>query len=918
MSFPGEIWRRLQMLLHRGRFNQEMEEEMRLHLELRRQQQMAAGAAPDEARRAALRRFGNATRIREQSRTAWGWDWLESLLQDAGYGLRGLLRSPGLTTVALLSLALGIGANTAIFSLLDAVLLRSLPVADAQQLVLFGHGRWVGSMSGLPNRSWDLFSYPFYRAFSRETNVFSGVTAINSIEMGAHASFAGGALQLARADLVSGTYFSVLGVHPILGRTLTEDDDRAPGAGPVAVASYAWWTRHGRDPAVLGKTVRIESTNYTVVGVAQPGFFGATVGQSPDFWIPLSMEKEISPGWNGLDDKDFQSLYLIARRKPGIPLAQAATSTNLLFRQIIRSEYLGANPSPKELQDVQRAQIDLTPAARGLSQLRLQMSLPLEILMTVVGLVLLIACANIANLLLARGAARSREIAIRMALGATRARLVRQLLTESSLLAGAGALLGVGLAWRAGALLLRLGARHGEPAPLDVAPDGRVLLFTLAITGVTAILFGVAPALRATRPAMASSLKEGRGTIGAPLRNRLGRGLIVAQIALSLVLLAGAGLFVRSLVKIAGVDTGFDKHNVLIFGLDEYATGLAQDERLNNLQQQIEDRVQTVPGVRAASFSMFTFNEGEWSDDITVEGVPRTPENSEDVLYNVVGARFFSTFGLPILAGRGFTAQDTPHAPQVALVNEAMQRRYFPGGSAVGHRFGLGNDPAHSGDIEIIGVVKDAKYVTLSEQPQMVAYFPWTQHLQYFSNFSVRYQGDPRAVTAAVRQAIASVNHYVVVSSVYTLADQVDSSIGNEQLIAQLSTFFSLLATFLVCVGIYGLMSYAVARRTNEIGVRMALGAGRSDVQWMVIREILALAAAGLLFGIPVALLGANLVAKLEDPHLLSRILFGVGPNDPVSLAAGGLLILAVAALAGYLPARRASRVNPVEALRTE
>jgi predicted permease len=919
MDWLLRIARKLRLVAGREQFSRDLEDEMAYHRDQAERDLIAEGLPPRDARQAAARQFGNAASLRDQSREAWGWQPFEHLLQDVSFGLRTMLRrSPILTLVAVLSLALGIGANTAIFSLLDAILLRSLPVAAPHQLVLFGKGRWVGSTNGMPNKSWDLFSYPWYREFAQKTDVFSGVTAINSIEFGSHGSFAAGPRQLVRADLVSGSFFSVLGVHAMLGRTLNENDDRAPGAGPVAVASYAWWTREGRDPAVLGKAVRIQNTNYTVIGVAQPGFFGVTVGQSPDFWIPLSMEKEVSPGWNGLEDKDFQSLYLIARLKPGVSIAQAAASTNTLFRQIIRGQYLSASPSLKELDNLHRAQIELTPAARGLSQLRLEMSLPLEILMTVVALVLLIACANIANLLLARGAARAREIAVRMALGASRSRIVTQLLTESALLAVAGAVLGVALAWKAGTLLLHLSAGGDQGPAVDVTPDRRVLLFTLFITLATAFLFGIAPALRATRPSLAPTLKEGRGIASASARNRLGRGLIVAQIALSLVLLAGAGLFVRSLLKISSVDTGFDRRNVLTFFLDEYAAGLGQDARLNQLQQTIEDRVQTLPGVRADSFSMFTFNQGEWSDDLTVEGIPRSPQNSQDVLYNVVGAQFFDTFGLPLVAGRVFNAHDREHAPAVAIVNETLARRFFPTGSALGHRFGLGSDPAHAADYLIVGIVKDAKYVTLSEGPHMAAYFPWHQNIQYFSNFSVRYSGEPAAVIAEVRNVITQVNPGVIVSNVATLGEQVDASIGGQQLIAQLSTSFSLLATFLVCIGLYGLMSYAVARRTSEIGVRMALGAGRVAVQWMVMREILLLAALGLVIGVPVALLGLNLVAKLEDPHLMSRILFGVGPNDPLALTAAALLMLAVAAFAGYLPARRASRIDPMVALRDE
>jgi predicted permease len=843
---------------------------------------------------------------------------MSRLAQDLRYALRQLRKSPGFAAVAILSLALGIGANTTIFSLLDAILLRNLPVTAPDQLVLFGRGRWVGSMSGIPDKSWDLFSWPFYREFRARNDVFSGVAAVDSIEFGTHASVSGGSPWLSHIDLVSGNFFDVLGVHAAIGRTLTSSDDQTPGSGAVAVASYGWWVRQGRSPSVLGKTVRIESTNYTVVGVAQPGFFGTTVGESPDFWIPLSMEKEISPGWNGLNDKDFQSLYLIARRKSAVSVAQASAETNTRFRQIIRAEYLGAKPSAKELASLKQAEIELTPAARGLSPLRLQMSLPLQILMAVVALVLLIACANIANLLLARGAMRSREIAVRMALGAGRGRIIVQLLTESALIAISGAIVGIALSWRAGALLLHLVSGHGQTVPIDTTPDLKILLFTLAITACTALFFGIIPALRASDSGLTPAHFDGRGIAYQPLHNRTGRALIVAQVALSLVLLAGASLFLHSLLNLTDVNTGFDADNVLIFGLDEYSAGYGQDARLAGLQRQIEDRVQTLPGVRAASFSMFTFNEGEWSDPVTVQGLPRTPENGHDVLYNVVGDRYFATFGLPLIAGRTFNDQDKEGAPLVAVINETMAKRFFPGVSPIGRRFGIGADPSHSGDIEIIGVAKDAKYVTLSEPSQMAAYFPWSQHLQYFSNFSVRYSGGREAAINEVRDAIAQIDPNVAVSNVTALAAQVQDSIGNQRLIAQLSAFFALSAALLVCIGIYGLMSYAVARRTREIGIRIALGAARSSVQWLVLRENLILACAGVFLGIPFALLGTELVIKLEDPHLLSRVLYRVGPFDPVSVLVGLLVMVFASALAGVMPARRASRVEPTVALREE
>lgn len=895
-----------------------LREEMEAHLAMQAEENVRAGMSPAEARRQARLKFGGVEAVREEYHAEEGVPILEQLLQDSRFALRQMRRAPGFTLVAILTLALGIGANTAIFSLIDAILLRNLPVASPRQLVLFGRGLWVGSVDGMPHKSWELFSYPFFREFRDRNDVYSGVAAIDSIEFGTHASLDGGTKWLSHSDLVSGNFFDVLGVNTILGRTLTPDDDRAPGSGPVAVASYGWWVRQGRAPSVIGRTVRMESTNYTIVGVAQRGFFGVTIGESPDFWIPLSMEKEISPGWNGLNDQDFQSLYLLARRKPGVSEAQASAATNTLFREIIRSEYLGANPSPRDLTRLSHAQIELTSAARGLSQLRLQMSLPLEILMTVVALVLLIACVNIANLLLARGVVRSREIAMRMALGASRSRVIAQLLTESVLLAAAGAIVGVALSWKAGALFLHLASGQAQPVPVDATPDLRVLLFTIILTVCTTLLFGMIPALRATDGLSVLSLREGRGTVSAPTRNRLGRALIVAQIALSLVLLAGAGLFLHSLLRLTDVNTGFDSHNVLVFGLDEYGAGYKQDSHLIELQHQIEDRVQALPGVRAASFSMFTFNEGEWSDPVIVRGVPRTPENGHDVLYNVVGDEYFDTFGLQILAGREFNRHDNEHAPAVAVINESMAKRFFSGVSPIGHHFGIGNDPSRGGDIEIVGIVKDAKYVSLSEQPQMAAYFPWTQHLQYFSNFSVRYSGGSGAVVSEVRSAIAQIDPRVMVSNVSSLAAQVNASIGGQQLIAQLSAFFALLAVLLVCIGVFGLMSYAVARRTREIGVRIALGAARSAVQWMILRESLTLAGVGLVIGVPVALAEADLIVKLENPQLLSRVLYGVGSFDPLSVGVALCLMFIVTTLAGILPARRASRVDPMVALRSE
>jgi predicted permease len=900
---------RLRALLRREAMEAEMDQELRSHFEKNVEKLLAAGLPREEAMRRVRLEFGGHEQLQEECRDARGVNFIETLIRDVRFGFRAMKRSPGLTLVAVLSLALGIGANTAMFSLLDALLLKSLPVEEPSKLVLFGAGRWGGSQDALPDRSWELFSYPFYREISKQNAVYAGVTAIHSIEFSTHGGVDGGSPELLKADLVSGTFFSVLGVKPVLGRVLDEADDQTPGAGPVAVASYSWWKqRFGNNPSILGKTFRFESTVYTIVGVAPPGFFGTSVGQAPDLWIPLSMEKEISPGWNGLNDKFFQSLYILARRKPGVTVEQASADTNLLFKQILRSEYVSPQPSPKELAAIQHAQIDLTSAARGLSNLRIQYSLSLEILMAVSGLVLLIACANIANLLLARGTARSREFAVRAALGASRLRLSVQLVTESLLFALLGAGLGVALAWRAGDFLLAM-ATGGGATPLSVTPDLRVLSFSLLLTILTALLFGMAPAIRSTQFQLTSSLQDGRGAASAQVKSPLARALLVLQMALSLVLLAGAGLFLRTLLNFAHVDTGFEKQNVLVFQLDEYAAGYKPDARLGNLLNQIEERVGAIREVRAASFSLFTFNQGEWSNDVTLQGISRNSENSEEVLMNRVGAGYFAAFGLPVLSGRTFTPQDNERAPKVAVINETMARRFFPTESAIGRHFGFGHDPTHSGDYEIIGIVKNAKYESLRERPHAAAYFPHSQNVTYLPNLEVRFSGDAAQITQQVRQAIQEVARDVPIGEVSTLAEEVDNSVSKYRLVAQLSAFFGLLAVFLVGIGVYGLFSYTVARRTNEIGIRMALGAKPSEIMEMVLTEGALLTFLGLIIGLSVS---------LGLTRLLSSFLFDVGPNDPLTFGLATIFLILVSLMACYIPARRATRVDPIVALRYE
>jgi predicted permease len=906
MNWPGELARRIGMLLRRRKFDADLDEEMRLHLELRREQQMELGIPAGDARAAAQRRFGNTTRIKEESHMTWGWEWFESLTQDIHYGVRAMLRSPVLTAVALISLALGIGANTAIFSLLDAVMLRSLPVKEPSQLVIVGDGTWTGISDGFPITQ--LYSYPFYREMQKKNAVFSDVAAIFSMSNDVHGWVEGhdGTVPM-DVQLVSGTYFSTLGVNALMGRTLTDEDDNTEGDHPVAVVSYAWWNRGlAKDPAVLGKKIKLGDTTFNIVGVAPPEFFGTKVGAAPDIWVPLSMMQQVPPNWKGYADNFSESLLVLGRMKPGVSVEQATTNVNLVYQQILRG-FPDSPLSQENLKKLSNTHVPLTRMATGLSSLRGEFSEPLKVLMAVVALVLLIACANIANLLLARSTAQARELAVRQALGARRMRIVRQLLTESLLLALAGGALGIGFASIARRVLIRMVSGGVRDVPLDGSIDTRLLMFTLGVTVVTAVLFGTVPAFRATKLQLTDALKDGRGSQSGGTKSLLAKMLVVSQVTLSLVLLVGAGLFLRSLVNLTNVDTGFNKENVLRLQTDASSIGYKVDDpRLKALYQQIEERVSALPGVRAASYSSFTFGEGSWNTSVKVPGYDTDP--NINVKHNVVGNGYFATMQIPLVAGRTFGSQDTATSQRVAVISERMARTMFPKGNPIGHRYHIGKS-TNPYDVEVIGIVKDVKFGDLQEAPETLDYIPYMQRTQYLNDFEVRYTGDFNAVSTEVLQAIHSVDHNLPIMRVTTLDEQVARTITNQRLVAQLSTFFGLLAVFLSCIGIYGLMSYVVSRRTHEIGIRMALGAARGDVRWLVMREIALLVGVGIVIGIPATLAGGRLV---------SHMLFGLRGTDALSLGMAVAILLAVGSIAGYLPARRASRVDPMVALRYE
>lgn len=833
------------------------------------------------------------------------------MLQDLRYGLRMLLKRPGVTLVAVLSLALGIGANTAIFSLIDTLMLKSLPVREPERLVLFGNGEDAGVTNGFPNGKTDLFSFPFYRLVRQRTGEFEEVGALLSIPWTIHGTVningSTSDIEKLQVQPVSGSYFPVLGVNASLGRMLTDADDQVVGNHPVAVVSHAWWeSRLGARSDAIGQTITIDEVGYSIVGVAPREFFGTTVGQAPDVWIPLAMQKKLPPAyWDGREDNGFQSLYLIGRLKSGVSPEHAQAAVNLVFKQWM-SEAASNPPNARQVEGLKNASVELTSVRRGLSELRTTFSLSLKILMAVVGLVLLVACANVANILLASGAARRKEFAVRLAVGARRMRLFRQLLTESLLIATIGGMAGVFIAWWGSRTLVAMVSDGAEALPIDVTPNGRVLAFTIIASLLSAIVFGVAPALRAAHVEPNNSLKTGRSGSSNVFQSRLGRLLVISQVALSLLLLVGAGLFVRTLVNLQNLPSGYKVENTLRFQVDPSATGYKEDDpKLPAMLHDIEENVKRIPGVDAAAFSFFVFNQGQWSSLAKVND--DLPEEQRSIRNNVVGIDYFRAMGIPLVSGRNFNASDTAKSPKVAVISEAMGQRLFPNKSPLGQRFSI--DRQKEEQIEVVGVVKDAKYGRLNEEPRSMAYYPYEQRPQSLPNFVVRISGQPEQMIGSIRQAIKEVNRNVPIDEVETLSDHIGRSLVQQKLIARLASFFGALALLLACIGLYGLMSYAVARRTNEIGIRIALGAAKANVLWLILREALTLVIIGLVVG---------LVASFFTTKTAATLLFGLQPNDPLTIALASSLLLLVAIVAGFLPARRAARVDPMTALREE
>jgi predicted permease len=904
------LLRRLTYWLRFRSSQSELRDEMDFHRACLENDFRRRGFDPVDAADAARRTMGNETFMREESRGVWIMPAAETIWKDWSYAWRGLRRSPTFTLVAVLSLALAIGANTAMFTVVDALMLRSLPVPHPEQLVTIGDPSATGSFSqGSPR--YDTFSYPIYADVRDHATAFSGVYATGQA----------GALDVLLSNnmsatpehpvgrFVTGSYFDVLQVPAEYGRVFTGAEDAAPNADPFVVISHGYWLRRfGGDRAAIGRKLSINGTIVTVVGVMPASFSGDVIGGRADLWIPMMMQPALKANRSRLNDRTTSWLLLMGRLAPGKTLAQARTAVRGVIEQSLRTNMSDSNWVQLQ-RELRTAPIDVESGARGFSYFRTAYAQALGILMATVAVVLLVVCANVANLMLARAAARGREISVRLALGADRSRLIQQLLTESMLLGLVSAVVGLAFAVWGTRILLSIASGGPAPIPLDVHVDMRILLYTLAITLSTVVLFGLVPALRATRLQVADALRTRGGGVAMGARRRfrlpLAKALVAGQVALSMLLLIGTGVLLRSMERIGDADLGLDRDHLLVATIDAQHRGYT-GARLTTLIHDVVDRARRVPGVAAVSYSengIFTGTEAFSS--MRAPGFTIRADSDRAVSYDLVGPEYFRAIGAPIARGREFTEEDNERSAKVVILNETMARYYFANGDALGRTI-----TRRDSTLTIVGIARDVEEQDVRAKPIRRMYLPSLQATETpgVLNLIVRGTGDPAALSKPLLTALSEIDAALPVTAMPVNA-LVQGSMGQSLLMTQVISFFGALALLLAALGLYGVMAFTTARRTSEFGLRVALGAGASSVTGMVLREALGLAAVGFVVGLPAGVLATQLIRSQ---------LFGVDAFDPITALGATIVLAFVALVAAGVPALRAARVSPLEALRAE
>lgn len=898
MSWLGRVFRR-------DKLDRELDKELRFHVETREAELRSSGASPEEARRRALAEFGGVEPIKEQARDARGTRWISDIGQDVRYALRMLRANKGFTAAAVLSLAVGLGANAAVFRVIDGLLLRRLDVKNPQELFL------VETTDAGTSR----FSHPAYLALAEAAPAakFAVYTAPTSGQL-----LIDGSAELHNFQLVSGNWFSLLGVPAAAGRLFDSNDDNAASPQPVAVISDAFWlSNFGRARSAIGSTLTLNNTKVTIIGVAAEGFNGISVGQRVDVWAPVTMQPGLNYRSNASTDNADQSKPWVSQS--GIAwlavIGRAPEPRGALLAVLEGKYHQQVEARIADIHDASRRarflrdRILLTDASRGVSNLRDTLAPALTVLMGMVALVLLVACANLANLLLARGSARSREFALRLSIGARRGRLIRQLLTESVTLALIGGAAGLLLSIWGAPALLRLVSTTSTAAPLVMPMDWRILSFGFGVTVLTGLLFGLIPALRLSRPEMQDALKAGARVVNAGSRRgrpQVAKVLVATQVAVSMLLVVGASLFVQTFRNLMHIDIGVDRTAVLDARFDTRLAGF-DESRLPVLYARLIQAAEQLPGVKSATIGLVGPVTGSArTSGIVAERYQPPPDEDPIVQEEYVGPRYFTTLGMRIVAGRDFDERDNARGRKVAVINEAMAKKFFPGLDPVGRGFGYDDVK----EIEVVGVVADVRFNGLKGKVPRLAYYPIAQHGDEFAkNLYVRAAGATSTLPSAIKDAIRRVEPGLAVREVVTIDELAERTVSAERLVSRLTAAFGFLGVFVACFGLYGTIAYSVARRRNEIGVRLALGASPSSVRWMVIRETLLLAVVGAVFGA---------VLALPLGRYLSTLLYGLSPRDPLTLAASAALVVIVGALAGAVPAWRASRVNPTSALRAD